>query len=107
MLILEGAQAGLNWETILKRREEYRKAFHHFDPIKVAHMTDTDLDALLQDEGIIRNRLKVYSARQNAQAFLAIQKEFGTFDTYLWKFINNTQIKNHWNNFYRSPHAHT
>ncbi len=87
MLILEGAQAGLSWETVLKRREEYRKAFHQFDPVKVAHMSDTELDALMQNAGIIRNRLKIYSARQNAQVFLQIQKEFGTFSTYIWNFV--------------------
>src|SRR5271169_4779584 len=76
MLILEGAQAGLSWETILKRREGYRKAFHHFDPVKVAAMNDEALAALRLDEGIIRNRLKIYAARQNARVFLEIQKEF-------------------------------
>lgn len=87
MLILEGAQAGLSWETILKRREGYRSAFHHFDPVKVAVMTDHELEALRQDEKIIRNRLKIYAARQNAQVFLKIQKEFGSFDRYLWNFV--------------------
>src|SRR5271163_2545647 len=77
MLILEGAQAGLSWETILKRRKEYRKAFHNFDPIKVSKMTDDDLQTLLENEGIIRNRLKIYAACQNAKVFLQIQKEFG------------------------------
>src|SRR5690348_857681 len=70
MLILEGAQAGLSWETILKRRKGYRLAFHHFDPAKVAKMTDEELNALLQNQGIIRNRLKIYAARQNASVFL-------------------------------------
>lgn len=95
MLILEGAQAGLSWETILKRREGYRKAFHHFDPKKVAAMTDTELEALLQDESIIRNRLKVFAARKNALVFLQIQKEFGSFDRYLWGFVNGKPIINH------------
>ena len=103
MLILEGAQAGLSWETILKRRENYRKAFHQFDPIKVAKMTDSELEAQIQNEGIIRNRLKVYSTRQNAQAFLAIQKEFGSFDTYLWRFVDNKPIQNHWQSFSEIP----
>lgn len=94
MLILEGAQAGLSWETILKRREGYRKAFHHFDPVKVAKMSDSELNALLKDEGIIRNRLKVYAARQNAKAFLDIQKEFGSFSKYLWKFVEGKPIVN-------------
>jgi DNA-3-methyladenine glycosylase I len=87
MLILEGAQAGLSWYTILQRREGYRKAFKNFDPTKVARLTDAQLEALLKDEAIIRNRLKVFSTRKNAQVFLAIQKEFGSFDAYLWRFV--------------------
>ena len=97
MLILEGAQAGLNWETILKRREGYRKAFLGFDPVKVSAMRDTDLEGLLQDVGIIRNRLKVFSARTNARVFLDIQKEFGSFDAYVWRFVEGTPIVNAWN----------
>lgn len=93
LLILEGAQAGLSWETILKRREGYRKAFHQFDPVKVATMTDEELEALLQCPDIIRNRLKVFSARKNAKVFLDIQKEFGSFDRYLWGFVGGTQIR--------------
>lgn len=96
MLILEGAQAGLSWETILKRRQGYRKAFHHFDPIKVASMSDSELKALLQNQEIIRNRLKIYGARQNAQVFLNIQREFGSFDHYVWNFVKGEPIKNHW-----------
>jgi len=92
MLILEGAQAGLSWETILKRREEYRKAFYHFDPYKVARMTDKELNALLKNEGIIRNRLKIYAARKNAQVFLQIQKECGSFDQYVWNFVHGKTI---------------
>lgn len=92
MLILEGAQAGLSWETILKRRKGYRKAFHNFDPIKVAKMTDKELNALLKNEGIIRNRLKVYAARQNAVVFLQIQKEFDSFSHYIWNFVNAKPI---------------
>lgn len=95
MLILEGAQAGLSWETILKRREGYRKAFHGFDPVKVAAMKDSELEALRSDEKIIRNRLKIYAARQNAQVFLKIQKEFGSFDLYLWGFVNGKPLVNH------------
>jgi DNA-3-methyladenine glycosylase I len=87
MLILEGAQAGLSWETILKRRDGYRKVFKAFIPQKVARMTDSELEALLLDSGIIRNRLKVFSARKNAVAFLAIQKEFGSFNGYVWRFV--------------------
>lgn len=92
MLILEGAQAGLSWETILKRREGYRRAFHHFDPVKVAAMSDEELAGLLKDEGIIRNRLKVYAARTNAQVFLQIQREFGSFDAYVWRFVDGKPI---------------
>lgn len=94
-LVLEGAQAGLSWETILKKRDGYQKAFHHFDPKKVAAMSDQDLETLRHDTGIIRNRLKISSARQNAHVFLAIQKEFGSFDAYLWKFVNNKPIIHH------------
>lgn len=92
MLILEGAQAGLSWETILKRREEYRRVFHHFDPLKVAHMTDQELNTLLENSGIIRNRLKVYAARKNAIVFLEIQKEFGSFSNYVWNFVDHKPI---------------
>jgi DNA-3-methyladenine glycosylase I len=92
MLILEGAQAGLSWETILKRRQEYRRVFHHFDPKKVAKMTDKQLNALLENPGIIRNRLKVYATRQNALVFLQIQKEFGSFAGYLWNFVDDKPI---------------
>jgi len=93
MLILEGAQAGLSWETILKKRDAYRRAFKGFDPAKVARMTDAALEKLMQDEGIVRNRLKIFSARRNAQAFLAIQKEFGSFDAYVWRFVGGKTIK--------------
>ena len=103
MLILEGAQAGLSWETILKRREGYRAAFHHFDPVKVAAMTDQDLLVLCEDIRIIRNRLKIFAARQNAQIFLQIQKEFGSFDAYLWRFVNGVPIQNHWQSFKETP----
>lgn len=89
MLILEGAQAGLSWETILKRRDGYRLAFKQFIPELVAKMEDVELDALLGNPDIIRNRLKVYSARKNAQAFLEIQKEYGSFNNYVWKFVDN------------------
>lgn len=92
MLILEGAQAGLSWETILKRREGYRKAFHHFNPAKVAKMTDGELNNLLENQGIIRNRLKIYAARKNALVFLQIQKEFGSFSKYVWGFVNEMPI---------------
>ncbi|PKN03774.1 DNA-3-methyladenine glycosylase I [Candidatus Dependentiae bacterium HGW-Dependentiae-1] len=97
MLILEGAQAGLSWETVLKKREHYRAAFYNFDPIRIAIMHDTELEALLKNPGIIRNRLKIYSVRKNALFFLNIQREFGSFDHYLWRFVGNTPIINDWN----------
>ena len=103
MLILEGAQAGLSWETILKRREGYREAFHLFDVRKVASMTDHELDSLLLNDKIIRNRLKVYSARKNAKVFLEIQKEFGSFDHYLWGFVGGKPIVNGWLEFKDIP----
>lgn len=103
MLILEGAQAGLSWETILKRREGYRKAFHHFNLIKVASMSDQELNLLLHNENIIRNRLKIYSTRKNAQVFLHIQKEFGSFDRYLWAFVEGKPLINHWKKFQDIP----
>jgi DNA-3-methyladenine glycosylase I len=87
MLILEGAQAGLSWYTILKRRDGYRKAFKNFDPRKVARMTDQQLEDVLATGNIIRNRLKVFATRKNAEVFLALQKEFGSFDAYLWRFV--------------------
>jgi len=96
MLILEGAQAGLNWETILKRREGYRRIFHEFDVLKVASMQDGELEAALLDEGIIRNRLKVFSARKNARIYIDIQKEFGSFSAYVWQFVNNEQKIGYW-----------
>ena len=86
-LVLEGAQAGLSWITILRKREAYRRLFHGFDPAKVAALTDTDLARILADPGIVRNRLKVFSARENARAFLAVQREFGSFDTFVWSFV--------------------
>ena len=95
-LILEGAQAGLSWETILKKRDGYRQAFHQFDPAAVAKMSDADLEKLLQNPGIIRNRLKVFGARKNAQAFLKIQQEFGLFNTYIWRFVGGKPKINAW-----------
>lgn len=103
MLILEGAQAGLSWSTILKRRQTYRKAFSNFDPRKVSKYTQKDVDRLLKDEGIIRNRLKVQSAINNAKQFLAIQKEFGSFDAYIWGFVNNKPIKNNYKKLHDIP----
>ncbi|MES2215153.1 MAG: DNA-3-methyladenine glycosylase I [Pseudomonadota bacterium] len=90
MLILEGAQAGLSWDTILRRREGYRRAFKGFDPLAVSTMTDSELEELLLNPEIIRNRLKVFAARINATAFLVIQKEFGSFDNYVWQFVGGS-----------------
>ena len=92
-LILEGAQAGLSWETILRKRENYRRAFDDFDPAKVEAYNQRKVDKLLSDEGIIRNRLKIAAAIQNAKSFLAIQKEFGSFDKYVWQFVNGKPLK--------------
>lgn len=103
MLILEGAQAGLSWETILKKRENYREAFLAFDPNKVAVMTDRQLKSLEENPGIIRNRLKISSTRTNAKVFLKIQKEFGSFDQYLWSFVDHSPIINHWEKFLDVP----
>jgi DNA-3-methyladenine glycosylase I len=96
MLLLEGAQAGLSWETILLRRDGYRRAFAEFDPKKVARFTAKKKAELLKSSGIIRNRLKIDSAVTNAQAFLAVQKEFGSFDRYVWQFVGGTQKLNRW-----------
>lgn len=94
MLILEGAQAGLSWSTILKKRKNYRQAFENFDPKIVAGFKPEDIENLLRNDGIVRNRLKIESAIQNAKVFLEIQKEFGSFDSYLWKYVDNNQIHN-------------
>src|SRR5690242_16504376 len=94
-LILEGAQAGLSWSTILNKRAAYRKAFSGFDPRKVARYDAAKIEALLENPGIVRNRMKVRSAVTNAQAFLAVQKEFGTFDRYIWSFTGGV-IQNRW-----------
>jgi DNA-3-methyladenine glycosylase I len=102
-LILEGAQAGLSWDTILRRRDGYRKAFDQFDPEIVARYDQTKMDALKQDEGIIRNRLKIKSAVQNAKVFLKIQEEFGSFDKYIWRFVNDKPIINTWKSMAEMP----
>jgi DNA-3-methyladenine glycosylase I len=86
MLILEGAQAGLSWATVLKKREAYRKLFLNFDPKKITEFSDLDLERVLEDASIIRNRLKIFSVRQNAKVFLQIQSEYGSFDEYIWKW---------------------
>ncbi len=102
-LILEGAQAGLSWITILKRREGYRKAFANFDPEKVARFDDRKIEELLKYEGIIRNRLKVKSTVNNARLFLEIVEEFGSFDTYIWQFVDNKPIVNKWRSLSEIP----
>jgi len=95
-LILEGAQAGLSWSMILKKRENYRKLFANFDPQKVAKFTEKRLEKILLDPGIIRNRLKVFATVNNAKCFLEVQKEFGSFDNYIWKFVDYKPIVNQW-----------
>ncbi|RFS24902.1 DNA-3-methyladenine glycosylase I [Chitinophaga silvatica] len=95
MLCLEGMQAGLSWYTVLTKRENYRKAFNNWDAKKIAQYDESKVEALMQDAGIIRNRLKINAAITNAKAFLAVQKEFGTFDKYIWSFVNHKPIINH------------
>lgn len=96
MLILEGAHAGLSWEIILNKREHYREAFDNFDVKKVSNYNEEKFEKLLLNKGIVRNRLKIKSAIKNAQIFIEIQKEFGSFDKYLWSYVNFKQIKNKW-----------
>jgi DNA-3-methyladenine glycosylase I len=95
-LTLEGAQAGLSWETILKKRPAYRDAFAEFDPVRVARFTPTRIERLLANPGIVRNRLKVQSTVRNAKAFLAVQGEFGSFDAYIWRFVGGAPRVNRW-----------
>ncbi len=102
-LILEGAQAGLSWSTILQKRENYRRAFNNFDPNKVARYDARKLKSLMNDAGIVRNRLKIGAAVQNAKAFLAVQKEFGTFDKYIWSFTNGKTVHNRWKSLRQVP----
>jgi DNA-3-methyladenine glycosylase I len=102
-LVLEGAQAGLSWETILKKRDNYRAAFDGFDPQLVAAYDDEKVASLLADPGIIRNRLKVASAIRNANAFLQVQAEFGSFDAYLWRFVDGKPILNAWTRMQELP----
>jgi DNA-3-methyladenine glycosylase I len=103
MLALEGMQAGLSWEIVLKKRVSYRRLFHNFEPFLVATMADSDLEALISNPAIIRNRRKVFGIRQNARVFLKIQKEFGSFDRYVWEFVNNKPIINHWKQLKEIP----
>ena len=93
-LILEGAQAGLSWDTILRKRDAYRKAFDNFEPAKVARYSEAKMAKLLLNEGIIRNRLKIKSAVENAKAFIKVQKEFGSFDKYIWSFVGGKPLNN-------------
>lgn len=102
-IILEGAQAGLSWETILNRREDYQKTFKQFDPEKLARLTDKQLETILKNPGIIRNRLKVYSVRINARVYLEIRREFGTFNKYLWSFVGGKPLKNKWKKLSEIP----
>lgn len=102
-LILEGAQAGLSWSTILKKRENYRQAFDHFDARKIARYDDRKIQALLSDPGIVRNRLKIQATIQNARAFLAVQKEFGSFDAYIWQFVGGKPKVNAWKSLKEIP----
>jgi DNA-3-methyladenine glycosylase I len=103
MLTLEGAQAGLNWRTILYKRDGYRRAFDNFDPRKVARYDARKVKSLLSDPGIVRNRLKVESTIDNARAFLAVQKEFGSFDAYIWTFVGKKPIVNSWQGLSQVP----
>lgn len=102
-IILEGAQAGLSWETILNKRDGYKKAFKNFDATRVANMSDKELEALREEPSIVRNRLKIYSARTNAKAFLEIQKEYKSFSDYLWGYVDGKQIINHWKELAQVP----
>ena len=102
-LILEGAQAGLSWDTILKKRDNYRRAFAGFDPDKVARFGKRDVARLMNDAGIVRNRLKIESAISNALAFAAVQKEFGSFDRYIWQFVGGKTKQNKWRSIGQVP----
>lgn len=103
MLFLEGAQAGLSWWTILQKRENYRKAFDHFDAEKIVHYTDEKLQSLLNNKGIVRNKLKIQSVVTNAKTFLTIQKEYGSFSGYIWNFVDNNPIVNRWETVQEVP----
>jgi len=102
-LVLEGAQAGLSWSIILNKRDGYRRAFSQFDPSKVARYTDARIDKLVADDSIIRNRAKISAAVKNAQAFLKVQEEFGSFDAYCWQFVNGFPRQNHWRSINEVP----
>ena len=102
-LVLDGAQAGLSWRTILNKRQGYRQAFDNFDPAKVAQYDEAKIEELLQNAGIIRNRQKINSAVKNAKAFLKVQEEFGNFDAYIWGFVNGEPIQNSWQSLSELP----
>lgn len=102
-LVLESFQAGLSWHIVLKKRENFRKAFAGFDALKVAKFNETKIEKLMQDSGIIRNRLKIEAAINNARCFLLVQKEFGSFDHYVWGFVNGKTIVNHYKDMFRIP----
>jgi DNA-3-methyladenine glycosylase I len=102
-LVLEGAQAGLSWITVLRKRDNYRRAFEGFDPQRIARYGKTEMEKLLADPGIVRNRLKIASAFRNARAFLDIQQEFGSFDAYLWRFVGGRPIQNRWRSLQEIP----
>jgi DNA-3-methyladenine glycosylase I len=102
-LTLESAQAGLSWDTVLKKRENYRKAFHQFDPERVAEMTAHDVERLMQDEGLIRNRKKLEAAIHNAKAFLEIQEQLGSFSAYIWQFVDGETRHNAWQTLAEMP----
>jgi DNA-3-methyladenine glycosylase I len=104
-LILEGAQAGLAWITILRKREHYRRVFYDFDPVRVAGLRAADIDRMLQDPGIVRNRLKVTAAVTNAQAYLQVRREFGSFAAYIWGFTGGRTIQNRWRSLAELPTA--
>lgn len=101
-LCLDGQQAGLSWITILRKQKNYEQAFHHFDPVKVASMSDEELDTLMHNPGIIRNRLKIQSIRKNAKAFLAIEQQ-QSFSDFIWQFTNGKTIVNQWTNYKDAP----
>lgn len=103
MLILEGFQAGLSWYTVLMKRENFRKAFDNFDYVKISQYSDETLEKQMSNEGIIRNRLKIFGTRKNALAFMKVQKEFGSFSNYIWGFVGGKQIVNHWKEISEYP----
>ena len=103
MLILEGAQAGLSWNTILKKRAAYRKAFHDFDPNKVARFNQKSVERLMMDAGIVRNRLKIEASIQNARGFLQVQQEYASFAEFIWNFVDGQPVINHWQDYRQVP----